>query len=128
LRIVVTHQPVLVVRDRDIENLLRGHEIAVRTWCAAGADVIMGGHIHLPYVRPLSDHVPGLERSAWVVQAGTAVSRRVRAGAPNSINVLRYPPAPAESLACDIERWDYDSTTAQFGRIASQRVQLDRST
>ena len=52
LRIVVTHQPLHVPNQRDAHNLLHGREAAARAWAAAGADLVMGGHIHLPFVRP----------------------------------------------------------------------------
>jgi hypothetical protein len=58
----------------DEPNRLRGHAAALQRWAEAGADLVMGGHIHLPYVMPLQ----GLARPLWVVQAGTAVSSRVR--------------------------------------------------
>ena len=68
--VVVVHQPVAVILEEDRTNLLRGHETAMRLWSAAGADAVMGGHIHLPYTLALQ----GLARHTWVVQAGTAVS------------------------------------------------------
>jgi 3',5'-cyclic AMP phosphodiesterase CpdA len=125
LRIVVTHQPLHVIRDRDLTNLLHGHERAARCWAEAGADVLMGGHIHLPYVRPLSERLADLERAVWVVQAGTAVSRRVRAGAPNSINLLRYPLDHAG--AYHVERWDYAAASGRFERVEQHRLTLDRN-
>jgi len=70
LRVVVVHQPVAVILEKDRTNLLRGHETAMRHWSAAGADVVMGGHIHLPYTLALQ----GLARLTWLLQAGTAVS------------------------------------------------------
>jgi 3',5'-cyclic AMP phosphodiesterase CpdA len=82
LRVVVVHQPIDVIRPEDLTNRLIGHTAAQECWAAAGADLVMGGHIHLPYVMPLQ----GLLRPLWAVQAGTAVSWRVRAGAPNSVN------------------------------------------
>lgn len=125
LRVVVTHQPVHIIRDSDVENLLRGHENAVPAWSTAGADIIMGGHIHLPYVRPLSDRFNHLSRRVWAVQAGTAVSSRVRDDAPNSVNVLRH--SSANSL-CEVERWDFDSATNAFRLGESHRLELDRAT
>ena len=102
LRVVVVHQPMAVLRDQDVENLLRGHAPAMRRWAQAGCDLVLGGHIHLPYVVPIRH----LARPLWIVQAGTAVSRRVRDGLPNSVNVLRWgrgaPPG-----RCLIERWDH---------------------
>lgn len=85
LRIVVTHQPVHVTRPAEEKNVLHGHREAVRERADAGADLLMGGHIHLPYVRPLTERFTDVLRSAWVVQAGTAVSTRVRYDAPNSL-------------------------------------------
>lgn len=123
LRVVVTHQPVHVVRTSDIENLLHGHEAAVRAWCAAGADIIMGGHIHLPYVRELSSHLPGLPRKTWAVQAGTAVSSRIRENIPNSVNVIRH---EAGDLGCTVERWDYDAAAARFKSFEQRRLELER--
>jgi len=109
LRVVVVHQPVAVLRPGERHNLLRGHADALQCWAGAGCDLVMGGHIHLPYVLPLA----GLVRPMWAVQAGTAVSRRVRAGAPNSVNLLRWGGVGAPG-GCLIEQWDYDVTLQAF--------------
>jgi 3',5'-cyclic AMP phosphodiesterase CpdA len=122
LRVVVTHQPVHVTRTQDEKNLLRGGGRAVASWCEAGVDLILGGHIHLPYVRPLSERYPDLGRRAWAVQAGTAVSRRTRDGIPNSFNVILRPGADR----CQVERWDYDAHHGSFQRIESHAFELDR--
>jgi 3',5'-cyclic AMP phosphodiesterase CpdA len=120
LRIVVVHQPVHVIRTQDIQNLLHGHEAAVRAWSSAGADIVMGGHIHLPYVRAVNEHITGLERRIWAVQAGTAVSHRVRHEAPNSVNVLRY---EAAERRCVVEQWNYAAEERAFRR--GERIELD---
>lgn len=121
LRIVLTHQPVHVIRKVDVKNLLHGCEAAVRAWAEAGADLIMGGHIHLPYVQPLAPAFPGLARAVWAVQAGTAVSSRTRDGVPNSVNVVRH---EAGAAACSIERWDFNG--GEFSCVAHHRLQLHR--
>lgn len=125
LRVVVTHQPVDVIRVEDEINLLHGAAHAVRSWSEAGADIIMGGHIHLPFVRPLALRYPGLARTTWIVQAGTAVSRRVRRGIPNSVNILRYD-AHAKTSMCTVERWDFAAASGDFTRIESFDITLDR--
>lgn len=112
LRIVVVHQPVAVTRAEDVQNLLRGHQAALRQWAAAGADIVMGGHIHLPYVMPLND----LARPVWAVQAGTAVSSRVRSGRPNSVNLLRWGLASPEGQ-CLVEQWDFSASDQTFVRV-----------
>ncbi|NJO12896.1 MAG: metallophosphoesterase [Gammaproteobacteria bacterium] len=123
LRIVVTHQPVQVMHPQDVENLLIGHEAAARAWVGAGADLMMGGHIHLPYVLPLKRMFPGLSRSAWVVQAGTAISSRTRAGIPNSVNVVHH---ECGAISCGIERWDFQATAGAFTCVAREQLVLDR--
>ena len=67
LRVVVTHQPIAAAVASDHKNLLHGREPAIAAWADAGVDLILGGHIHLPYVMPLQD----LPRHVYAVQAGT---------------------------------------------------------
>lgn len=120
LRIVVTHQPVCVNRREDEKDLLHGHQRAIGAWAAAGADIIMGGHIHLPYVLPLHDAYPGLPRPVWAVQAGTALSWRIRDEADNSVNLIRYD----EPGRCAVERWDYDPDGQRFEPAALHELSL----
>ena len=125
LRVVVVHQPVHVLRTSDEHDRLNGWEPSVRAWAAAGADVVMGGHIHLPYVCELSASVAGLGRRMWCVQAGTALSSRVRREAPNSVNLLRYD-ADHSGLPCRVERWDFDADAADFRLVKTNDLRLDR--
>jgi 3',5'-cyclic AMP phosphodiesterase CpdA len=124
LRIVVTHQPVHVTCPEDETNVLHGHREAVYAWAGAGVDLILGGHIHLPYVRSLRERFPDLPRSVWAVQAGTAVSSRVRGGIPNSVNLIRY--AGAERPRhCTVERWDHDAAGRCFAPVERATLHLD---
>lgn len=127
LRVVVVHQPVYVLRAQDEHDRLRGWQPAVQAWAAAGADLVMGGHIHLPYVSELSAHVPGLSRRLWCVQAGTALSSRVRWEAPNSVNLLCFD-AASQPAQCHLQRWDYASATKQFEMVHTTELVLDRPT
>lgn len=125
LRVVVTHQPVHVTRDEDRDELLRGHEPAVRCWAAAGADLILGGHSHLPFVKPLHEHHAGLTRRVWVVQAGTAVSSRVRHDAVNSVNVVRRLASPDAARRGAVERWDYSARGDTFAPVDRVEMEFD---
>ncbi|MFZ6798784.1 metallophosphoesterase family protein [Undibacterium sp. Di24W] len=117
LRIIVVHQPIAVTRAKHKVHLLRGHSEALPAWSAAGADLVMGGHIHLPYVLPLA----GLARPTWAVQAGTAVSSRVRSGVPNSVNILRWG-VHAKMGGCHIEQWDFSAKESNFEIVKLSEV------
>ena len=125
LRMVVVHQPVHVLRPQDEHDRLRGWQPAIRAWAAAGADVVMGGHIHLPYVCELSAAVSGLKRRLWCVQAGTAVSSRIRREAPNSVNLLEFPD-DANGLHCCVERWDYQKAGGRFELVNTSVLNVQR--
>jgi 3',5'-cyclic AMP phosphodiesterase CpdA len=127
LRVVVVHQPVAVIRDEDEINRLRGDpDAAIRQWSEAGADLVLGGHIHLPYVAPLHERIEGLARRMWVVQAGTAVSSRVRPEAPNSVNVIRWGEAlPAG--ACVVERWNYGPGCGALAKESEAELETART-
>ncbi|RZL01057.1 MAG: metallophosphoesterase [Rubrivivax sp.] len=117
VRVVVVHQPVRVILEKDHKNLLRGGPEALAHWGDAGADLILGGHIHLPYALPISRRAVG-DRPLWVVQAGTALSSRTRGHTSNSVNLIRSPPAPGQVLA--IERWDFNAESASFALVSEQ--------
>lgn len=120
LRIVAVHQPLAVSRPEDRRNLLHGHAHASACWAEAGVDLVLGGHIHLPFAAPLATR-----GTAWVVQAGTAVSSRVRAGAPNSVNLIRGPLVDAQGQRhCQLERWDHPPDASGFLPVEVQRLPL----
>lgn len=126
LRVVVVHQPIAVMRSEDESNLLRGHKRALKRWAQAGADLVLGGHIHLPYTL----QVPDVVRPMWVAQAGTAVSRRVRPGAPNSVNVIRWGLGYMSTdvqATCSTEQWDFDANRQMFRCVKITPMQTERS-
>lgn len=134
LRLVVVHQPAAVAQVDERCNLLRGHDAALQAWSAAGADLVLGGHIHLPYT--LAQH--GLPRRLWVLQAGTAVSARTRPEAPNSVNILRWGEAlgthgdlvqarVGKGDSCLIEQWDFALKDQSFVRAAVTAVKPERA-
>jgi 3',5'-cyclic AMP phosphodiesterase CpdA len=121
LRLVVTHQPVYVTHAVDQEHLLRGHERAIHTWAEAGVDLILGGHIHRPFICELHDHVANMSRRVWAVQAGTAVSTRIRHDSNNSVNLIRHA-FDGMPRHCVVERWDYDERADDFMMVESKRI------
>ncbi len=123
LRIVVVHQPIGVMRESDAHDRLRGHDVAARRWAQAGGDLVLGGHIHLPYVLPLHEGMKDLPRRLWAVQAGTAVSQRVREGISNSVNLIRWADETLPRGACVVERWDYVANADAFAKVHESVLQ-----
>jgi hypothetical protein len=80
-------------------------------------DLILVGQIHLPFVLPLHQLNSGLPNPIWAVNAGTAVSSRVRHDAGNSINVVRTS-ADTSQRAFTIEHWNYSAPQSAFVRAA----------
>ena len=109
VKVVVTHQPVAVPRDSERVNLLRGAAEAVQAWHAAGADLVLGGHIHLPCVMPLRP----APRPLWAVQAGTALSTRVRHASLNSVTELLARPARG-GRSCAVRFWEWAEGERDF--------------
>lgn len=125
LRVVVTHQPACVMRPEDEKDRLHGGEVAVQSWARAGADLVLGGHIHLPYVSDLCARAEGTPRALYCVQAGTALSHRVRHGSPNSVNIIRWrAPSPGERRIARVERWDYDLADSRFEQTHCHDLKL----
>jgi 3',5'-cyclic AMP phosphodiesterase CpdA len=120
LRVVVVHQPVAVPRMAEVHNVAHGSDAAVRAWSEAGADVILGGHIHLPFVLPLHEVMAPLARPLWAVNAGTAVSHRIRKDAGNSVNVLRT--STADPRVCTVEHWTFSAPRSAFQRASELRL------
>lgn len=124
LRVVMQHHPVRAVENSDVANLLINREQALPAWTDAGLDILLAGHIHLPYIVPL----PGTDqrRCAWAVQAGTGVSHRVRGNTPNSVNLIEHQLIGAQHQ-CSIERWDYAADQQRFLLVRRTPLTLSRS-
>lgn len=113
--LVAVHQPIAVPLQAEAHDLLHGHSMALRRWAAAGVDMVLGGHIHLPFVLQRAEAA----RPLWVVQAGTALSRRVRAGIGNSVNLVRLQAAAdGRPRRGQVERWDHLPSERRFECIA----------
>lgn len=110
-RIIATHQPLAAVVSSDVRNVAHGARRALDRWIGAGADLFLGGHIHLPYCVPVqtSDH----GASGVLAQAGTCVSRRTRGGIPNSYNLITLQ-HDQDARVMQIERRDYVPVAQRF--------------
>lgn len=118
LRLVVLHQPIAVPRPSEEHNVVNGRDPAMQLWAEAGADLVLSGHIHLPFVLPLHESF-ALARPLWAVSAGTAISSRVRHDAGNSLNIIRTAATPRSSI---VEQWDFDGAAQRFLRAREHRL------
>lgn len=123
LRVVMLHHPVCAIQPSDLANLLIGREQAVPAWVDAGMDLLLAGHIHLPYRMPLTGSG---QRRAWALQAGTGVSQRVRGSIPNSVNFIEYGAVGGQRW-CQVTRWDYAFEQTRFLAVEQQSLPLDGS-
>jgi 3',5'-cyclic AMP phosphodiesterase CpdA len=129
LRIVVTHQPIAVSRKEDEHDRLHRHAEAMSRWAAAGADLLLSGHIHLPSVQALHLREPRLPRPLWNVQAGTALSSRIRHEADNSVNFIRSiaPVARTAPRQALVERYDFQDGRKEFAIVEQHHMSFDRT-
>jgi hypothetical protein len=119
LRLVASHQPLWVDRESDAHNVCHGAARALEAWREAGADLLLAGHIHWPFVQRLQG-----PRPIWAVNAGTAVSARVRDGIPQSCNLLRWDPAYPR-VGGEVLRFDYSINLAEFVESDTARLEFD---
>jgi len=110
-RLVATHQPLAALVSSDAGNVARGAEQALNRWIAAGADLFLGGHIHLPYC--ITVRTADLRQSGVLLQAGTCLSSRVRGAISNSFNLVTLQRYGTERRMT-IERRDYDAGAGRF--------------
>ena len=115
-RIVVSHQPFRVLRSEQKSDIPVLAAEAVQHWAHCGLDALLHGHFHVPIVLPLKEHFL-LNKEILDIQAGTAVSHRLRDDVPNSVNII-YP-------NLQVDRYDFNLETKQFQRLGQLWPTLD---
>jgi len=84
---VAEHQPLDVKMPADIPEILINAAETARLFAEFRVDIVFSGHVHMPLIRD-THKLFKISRHFILSGAGTAVSRRTRAGAPNSFNVV----------------------------------------
>ena len=88
VRIAAFHHPMDCFRDVDEKNLLRGRDQTIQVLDQAQIDLVVGGHIHDPFVTLSTKRYPQIKRPMILAVAGTCLSWRTRKNAPNSFNLI----------------------------------------
>jgi 3',5'-cyclic AMP phosphodiesterase CpdA len=101
-KMLVTHHPLFGETDGAARSAAHGAEAAVRQLAASGVRLLLAGHEHRPYSGAAGVDYLDRDRSILIVQAGTAVSTRLRGG-PNSFNLVEV---DGPRIACTPQLWD----------------------
>jgi 3',5'-cyclic AMP phosphodiesterase CpdA len=82
LRVFAAHHPLMEVAGGPMTGRVRGGPRAARLLAAGEVDLVLSGHVHMPFAHPLTP-----DGGAYAVGAGT-LSMRERGGAPAGFNVI----------------------------------------
>lgn len=102
LKVVVCHHPLMEILGGPMTARVRGGVDAANHFVQAGADVILSGHIHLPFVSA----IPFGDGRTQAVGSGT-LSHRERGAAPG-FNVIEVRPDCVKVTALAYERGKFD--------------------
>ena len=106
VHIAAFHHPMDCKKPSDVKNLLKGRDQAIELFEKYGVDLIVGGHIHDPFVTSSKTRYPNVNRSMVITVAGTCLSWRTRPGAPNSFNLIEVD-TTADLPRMNITRYDH---------------------
>ncbi len=81
IKMVVMHHNLI---QSERHRIINDADKILSVFGAAGVNLVLGGHIHLPKIELL--HKPYLNHALYIITAGTAISHRT--SAPNSFNVI----------------------------------------
>ena len=117
--VVAAHQPLAAMQPSDQENILIDAKETAAILSEYGTDVVLSGHVHFPIIATTQTSYPELQRSFILSGAGTAISHRIRPGAPNSFNRIQI-----DGKRQRIRMTRYDFADAVFAPVASTEFVL----
>lgn len=109
---VCAHQPLVTAWAQDADEVLIGCEETANLFSNHSVDLVMSGHVHVPIIGTTHAAFPHLPRHFILSGAGTAISHRVRTGAPNSFNLIRTEIQGIASIS--IAQYNFDAKQSQF--------------
>jgi 3',5'-cyclic AMP phosphodiesterase CpdA len=113
-KVLATHHPLVAASGAENSAVVGRAAVALDAITKAGIQLVLAGHHHQAFSGGLPGSEPVAGRSILVVQAGTAISTRLRAE-PNSYNLLSIEPA---HVSCTVrvlhEGLFVDADTAEY--------------
>lgn len=100
-KVLVSHHP-LFGEAEEPRTAAHGAQSALRELAASGVNLLLAGHEHRPYSGAGSIDTLDSSRSILIIQAGTAISTRLRGG-PNSFNLIEI---DGPRVDCTPQVWD----------------------
>jgi len=79
-KILVAHHPFWLPSEHRHRDTIQGKERAIKTLNDTGVDLILGGHIHIPFAK--------LYNNIIISHAGTTLSSRLKKSYGNSFNLI----------------------------------------
>jgi len=120
IKIVVTHHPFLPPPGEKTGIALVGRATrAVEVLGAGRVDLLLAGHLHHGYAGDIRTQYPTSRRAMVAVQAGTAISCRLRHGELNAYNLIRI---DGGELTIEVREWN------GVGFLPIRRTVYDRDT
>lgn len=105
VQIAAFHHPVDCAKPGDVKNLLKGRDATMALFERHKIDLVIGGHIHDPFITLSSARYPKLQRTMIIGVAGTCLSSRTRSDSPNSFHWIEVD-SSAEEPQMKISRYD----------------------
>lgn len=106
--VACAHQPLWTAWPEDISEAMIDRAKTAALFSEYQIDIVLSGHVHVPLITTTRDVYPELKRHFILSGAGTAISHRVRPGAPNSFNVISI------GEAIHIAKHVFDPSTSSF--------------